>query len=57
MLDDTLLNYETNTTPDDFVIESIKDMLDIDIFKEMCITFNLQFNETKYNKVRDFLLQ
>jgi len=32
-------------------------MLDIDIFKEMCNRFNLQFNETKYNKVRDFLLQ
>ena len=57
LLNNTLLNYETNTTPDDFVIESIEDMLDIDIFKEMCNRFNLQFNETKYNKVRDFLLK
>ena len=57
LLDNTLLNYETNTTPDDFVIESIEDMLDMDIFKEMCSRFNLQFNETKYNKVRDFLAQ
>jgi len=57
MLDNTLLNYETNTTPDDFVIESIDDLLDIDIFKEMCSKFDLQFNETNYNKVRDFLTQ
>ena len=57
MLDNTLLNYETNTTPDDFVIESIDELLDIDIFKEMCSKFDLQFNETNYNKVRDFLTQ
>ena len=57
LLDNTLLNYETNTTPDDFVIESIDDLLDIDIFKEMCGKFDLQFNETNYNKVRDFLTQ
>ena len=57
LLDNTLLNYVSNTTQDDFVIESIEDMLDMEIFKEMCVRFNLQFNETKYNKVRNFLLQ
>jgi hypothetical protein len=57
MLDDTLVSYETNITDNDFIIESIEDLLKVDIFKSLCSKFNLGFNEDKYTRVKKFLTQ
>jgi len=55
MLANTLKNYETNVNSNDFVIDTIDDLLDIDNFKLLCEKFSLEFNEDRYNKVRIFL--
>jgi len=55
MLNNTLRNYTENITEDDFVIDSVDDLLDMDIFKKLCSKFDLQFNEYSYVKVRDFI--
>ena len=55
MLTDTLVDYETNYTSDDFVINTIEDLFDVDNFKSLCVKFGLTFNEYRYNKVREFL--
>jgi len=53
ILTNTLANYEMNINPNDFVINSVDDLLDMDTFKLLCEKFNLTFNEYRYNKVRD----
>ena len=57
MLINTLENYETNVNSNDFVIDTIDDLLDIDNFKLLCEQFSLGFNEDNYNKVIEFLKQ
>tara|TARA_R110002074_G_scaffold155808_2_gene311792 strand:+ start:3324 stop:3965 length:642 start_codon:yes stop_codon:yes gene_type:complete len=57
MLTNTLINYEINIKWDDFVIDTIDELFDMDNFKLLCNQFDLQFNETRYNKVKDFLAQ
>jgi hypothetical protein len=55
MLTNTLTNYETNITTEDFGIDSIADLFDVNNFKSLCEKFNLIFNEDRYNKVIEFL--
>ena len=57
MLTDTLTNYKQNINSDDFVIDSIDDLFNIDIFKLLCTRFDLIFVEDSYNKVKKFLTQ
>ena len=57
MLTNTLINYEININSDDFVIDTIDDLFDMDNFKLLCEQFDLIFNEDCYNKVRQFLKQ
>jgi hypothetical protein len=55
MLANTFSNYETNITSDDFVIDSVDDLFDVENFKSLCEKFNLIFNEDRYSKVIEFL--
>jgi len=57
MLYSNLFNYKEHMTEDDFVIESVDDLLDMDTFKKLCSKFGLQFNEQNYVKVRNFITQ
>ena len=48
-------NYLDNTLPNDFIIDSIDDLLDEDGFKFMCQQFDLKFDQKRYRKVKDFV--
>jgi hypothetical protein len=55
MLNSIYDNYKDNITEDDFVIESIDDLFDQDIFKNMCNKLELEFNEDRYIQVKRFI--
>ena len=55
LLDDTEANYRINLSLDDFVIDTIEDLYDIDNFVLMCDKFDLEFDEVAYNKVKEAL--
>lgn len=55
MLTNTLINYKANINSNDFVIDTIDDLFDMDNFKSLCKQFSLIFNEDSYNKVQRFL--
>ena len=55
MLDSIYNNYKANITEDDFVIESAVELFDQDIFKIMCNKLELEFNEDRYIKVKNFI--
>ena len=57
MLTDTLENYKEHITINDFVINSIDELFDVEVFKLLCKRFNLTFNKDSYNKVRKFLTE
>ena len=57
MLTDTLENYKEHITTNDFVINSIDELFDVEVFKLLCKRFNLTFNKDSYNKVRKFLTE
>jgi len=48
-------NYLKHITPDDFVINSIDDLLDEDGFKFMCQQFDLEYDVNRFMKVHDFV--
>ena len=54
-LTNTLINYQTNINSNDFVINTIDDLFDMDNFKLLCEKFDLIFNEDHYKKVVEFL--
>jgi len=55
MLNSIYDNYKDNITEDDFVIESIDELFDQDIFKNMCNKLELEFNEDRYIQVKRFI--
>lgn len=55
LLDINYTNYKENITVDDFVIESVEDLFDMNIFKAMCNKLNLTFNEDAYVRVKEFI--
>lgn len=54
-LEDTHQNYIKHTDANDFVINSLDDLLVEDTFKLFCNKFNLGFDKTRYDKVKSFL--
>jgi|TARA_B110000495_G_C22769334_1_gene450279 hypothetical protein len=54
-LEDTHQNYIKHTDANDFVINSLDDLLVEDTFKLFCNKFNLGFDKTRYDKVKGFL--